>query len=244
MVPTRIGGASLCAVSLSFASLMAILLEYQKRGFDATDRAAKMCGIVLARQEGGWSRVMPFSEALKLTVKRKAAFRCCRCHEIGIDIHHIVPEAEGGPDDIDNAAPLCQNCHARFGANPEKQKEIRQMRDFWYEVVEERYHGDQSQFAKLNETILNIQQASKAEMDELRKELRTEVIEEVKALRVIQQEAFEKLNYVPVVDLPRQANSALSASVAFLGVGIGSGSSSANAQSASSPDFPGNLQKK
>jgi hypothetical protein len=43
---------------------------------------------------------MAFLEALKLEVKRKAAFRCCRCHEIGIDIHHIIPEAQGGPDDI------------------------------------------------------------------------------------------------------------------------------------------------
>src|SRR5437016_1760860 len=42
------------------------------------------------------------------------------------------PQAQGGSDDIDNAAPLCQNCHARFGANPEKRTEIRLMRDWWY----------------------------------------------------------------------------------------------------------------
>ena len=148
---------------------------------------------------------MPFSEALKLEVKRMAAFRFCRCHEVGIDIQHIIPEAQGGPDEIDNAAPLCQNCHARFGANTEKRKEIRQMRDWWYEVVEEKYHGDQSQFEKLNETILKTQQARKAEMDELRKEL----IEEVRAIRVIQEQATEKLKYVAVVDLPRQANTAV-----------------------------------
>jgi hypothetical protein len=47
---------------------------------------------------------MPFSEALKLLVKRKSDFRCCRCSEVGIDIHHIVPEAQGGPNAIDNAA--------------------------------------------------------------------------------------------------------------------------------------------
>src|SRR5262245_33993057 len=78
---------------------------------------------------------MPFSESLKVQVKKMAAFRCCRCHDIGVDIHHIIPQAHGGTDDIDNAAPLCQNCHDRFGANPEKRKEIRQMRDWWYEVV-------------------------------------------------------------------------------------------------------------
>ena len=63
---------------------------------------------------------MPFSEKVKLEVKRKAAFRCCRCQAIGIDVHHIIPESEGGSDDIDNATPLCQNQHDQFGDNPKK----------------------------------------------------------------------------------------------------------------------------
>src|SRR5262245_51462399 len=100
---------------------------------------------------------MPFSQGLKDQVNRMAAFRCCRCHEVGIDIHHIIPQAQDGSDDIDNAAPLCQNCHSRFGGNPEKRREIRQMRDWWYEVVQEKYHGDQSAIEKLNETLLKVQ---------------------------------------------------------------------------------------
>jgi SOS-response transcriptional repressor LexA len=82
---------------------------------------------------------MSFTEQTRLAVKRKAAFRCCRCHEIGIDIHHIIPQHEGGPDDIENAAPLCQNCHSLLGDNPRKRSEIRQMRDWWYSIVAERY---------------------------------------------------------------------------------------------------------
>jgi len=160
--------------------------------------------------------IMPFSEALKLEVKRMAAFRCCRCHEIGIDIHHIIPQAAGGSDDIDNAAPLCQNCHSRFGANPEKRKEIRQMRDWWYEVVIEKY-GDQSQFEKLNETILKAQQLSKADLDEVRKE----VIDEVRALRRIQEEALERIKYVSISGLSSTANSAVSATSVMVRTDLG-----------------------
>jgi HNH endonuclease len=157
---------------------------------------------------------MPFSEALKLQVKKMADFRCCRCREIGIDVHHIIPQAEGGSDDINNAAPLCQNCHDRFGANPEKRKEIRQMRDFWYELVQERHYSDQSRFEKLNETLLKIQHtqtqaASKTEVDELR----TVVINELKSVRKSQEQAIELLKSVPVPDIPRVANTAVSASV-------------------------------
>lgn len=85
---------------------------------------------------------MPFSEKIREEVRRKALFRCCRCQEIGIDIHHIVPQRAGGSDEIENAAPLCQNCHDKFGANPEKRKEITQMRNVWYEIVEQKYFSN------------------------------------------------------------------------------------------------------
>lgn len=101
---------------------------------------------------------MGFSESIKLEVKRKAAFQCCRCRYVGVEVHHIIPQEYGGSDDIDNAAPLCANCHAHFGGNPEKRKEIRQMRDWWYEVVSSQLKGIQNsallgQIAELNEKI-------------------------------------------------------------------------------------------
>lgn len=38
--------------------------------------------------------------------------RCCLCGTLHkIQLHHIVPKEEGGADDIDNAVPLCPNCH-------------------------------------------------------------------------------------------------------------------------------------
>jgi HNH endonuclease len=154
---------------------------------------------------------MPFPPAVKLTVRRMAAFQCCRCHEIGVDIHHIIPQAQGGSDDIDNAAPLCPNCHDWFGGNPEKRKQIRDMRDWWYDVIKEKYPtGGQSQFEKLNETLLKIQDshATTAELDQLR----TEVIEAVNGIRALQEQAAESLKYVAVADIPRQANTAIFAS--------------------------------
>ena len=96
---------------------------------------------------------MPFSEKLKLKVKQKAAFRCCRCQNIGIDVHHIIPIKDGGTDDIDNAAPLCQNCHDQFGDNPTKRKEIIQMRYWWYKRCEQKYSNKNYDELRLLEGI-------------------------------------------------------------------------------------------
>jgi hypothetical protein len=84
---------------------------------------------------------MPFSEADKVEVKRKAGFRCCMCQQMGVEVHHILPEKHGGTDHIGNAAPLCPNCHNYFGDNPIKRKEITQMRDWWYGVAKIKYPG-------------------------------------------------------------------------------------------------------
>lgn len=96
---------------------------------------------------------MAFSEELKLEVKKKAMFKCCRCQSIGVEVHHINPQHENGEDNFDNAAPLCPNCHTWFGDNPIKKKEIRQMRDNWYEVVEKMYSGPASEIFPLVKKI-------------------------------------------------------------------------------------------
>ncbi|MFH1717683.1 MAG: DarT ssDNA thymidine ADP-ribosyltransferase family protein [Planctomycetota bacterium] len=94
---------------------------------------------------------MSFSENLKQEVKEKAAFRCCRCQAIGVQVHHIEPESEGGPDTVENAAPLCPCCHDYFGANPQKRKEIKHMRDWWYQRVELQYPNKYATFEQLSE---------------------------------------------------------------------------------------------
>ncbi len=77
---------------------------------------------------------MAFSEALKTTVRRRAHLCCCVCHRFGVEVHHIVPELEGGSDTDENAAPLCPSCHETYGANPQKRRLIREARDLWVEI--------------------------------------------------------------------------------------------------------------
>ncbi len=85
---------------------------------------------------------MTFTESTKLAVKQRAHFACCLCHALGVEVHHIVPQAAGGSDDEDNAAPLCPSCHEVYGANPVKRKFIRETRDFWYDLCDRRYGTD------------------------------------------------------------------------------------------------------
>lgn len=76
---------------------------------------------------------MPFPESLKLEAKRLANFRCVVCHNVWVEVHHLTPQKEGGPDTLDNAAPLCGSCHSQFGGNPDLRKQMREMRDWWWE---------------------------------------------------------------------------------------------------------------
>ena len=60
-----------------------------------------------------------------------------------MEVHHIVPEADGGPDTIDNAIVLCFDCHADAGHyNPRQPRgtkfspaELRAARDMWFLIV-------------------------------------------------------------------------------------------------------------
>ena len=108
---------------------------------------------------------MAFSEALKLNIKKKAHFACCMCKALGVEIHHIVPESENGPDTEDNAAPLCPSCHAAYGANPQRRRFIRELRDFWYEICANRYFLDTQQLHAISEALKGL--ASKEDLERL-----------------------------------------------------------------------------
>lgn len=100
---------------------------------------------------------MGFPESIKKEVRERAAFQCCRCHKVGIEVHHIIPEEYGGADDIGNAAPLCPNCHDDFRANPEKRKAIFEMREWWYNRVKVIYGPPvipMKMLEKLNENLI------------------------------------------------------------------------------------------
>lgn len=81
---------------------------------------------------------MAFTDKTKLIAKQKSAFRCCICHKPFVEVHHIIPQEAGGSNDIENAAALCATCHDLYGGNPEKRKIIRQMRDHWWELMNQR----------------------------------------------------------------------------------------------------------
>lgn len=61
-----------------------------------------------------------------------------------MQLHHIVPEANGGPDTTDNCIPLCLECHEEVGsynpAHPIGRKftepELKRHRDVWFDFVE------------------------------------------------------------------------------------------------------------
>jgi len=49
--------------------------------------------------------------------------RCCICHRfcgVKIETDHIQPKSEGGSDDIENAIPVCFECHAEIHSYNDK----------------------------------------------------------------------------------------------------------------------------
>lgn len=96
---------------------------------------------------------MAFSEKIKLIVKKKSHLQCCLCKEIGIEIHHIIPQSENGANIESNAAPLCPTCHEIYGDNPKKRKFITEARDLWYEICETRYRFDTKELVELKNTV-------------------------------------------------------------------------------------------
>lgn len=107
---------------------------------------------------------MPFSESVKLEVRRRAQLKCCICRDIGVEIHHIIPQANGGEDTVENAAPLCPSCHEKYGDNPKKRKFIREAREVWYEYCG--FQTAQQDLPKLLERV-----ASKDDIQALRDEV-------------------------------------------------------------------------
>ena len=104
---------------------------------------------------------MAFPDSIKKEALSKAHFKCVACHDPFVEVHHITPQSEGGPDTLDNAAPLCAGCHHTYGANPVYRKQIRQMRDLWYDICEKRFSPSGLEFGRqlneLNETLRTVQ---------------------------------------------------------------------------------------
>lgn len=87
---------------------------------------------------------MPFPRDIRDLALVKSRRRCCVCHEFGgrsVNVHHIVQEADGGANTLDNAICLCLRCHAEAGhfnsRHPLGTKyspdELKAHRDQWWE---------------------------------------------------------------------------------------------------------------
>jgi hypothetical protein len=118
---------------------------------------------------------MSFAEALKSKVRKKAHLSCCLCKAIGVEVHHIIPQEEGGPDTEDNAAPLCPSCHETYGANPQKRKFIREARDLWYEICEKRYASDVDKLEEIKRLLQHT--VSYEDFQSFKEELLSHIIE-------------------------------------------------------------------
>lgn len=86
---------------------------------------------------------MPFSDKIKADALTRSGRHCCLCHKhigVNVEVHHIIQEAKGGTNTLDNAIVLCFDCHATVGhynpdhprGNKYKPEELRKQRDFWW----------------------------------------------------------------------------------------------------------------
>ena len=103
-----------------------------------------VCGMHHVRPHGSiHASVMPFPKKIRETVLVRSHRRCCVCHKFAgrnVNVHHIVQEADGGENTIDNAICLCLPCHADAGhfnsRHPLGTKyspdELRAHRDQWW----------------------------------------------------------------------------------------------------------------
>ena len=149
---------------------------------------------------------MPFSDAIKSIVKKKADFSCCICHKKYVEVHHIKPQAEGGQDTEDNAAPLCPSCHELYGANPTKRKFIRETRDHWYEICAKGYSENLFQYKELLKDFVTKEQLDiakgqivdsiKSFVDELLPNIKTESERNVTTVLSIAKNLINKKEYI------------------------------------------------
>lgn len=90
---------------------------------------------------------MPFPPQVREQALVKSRRRCCVCHEFAgraVNVHHIIQEADRGPNTLDNAIVLCLRCHAEAGhfnsrhpiGTKYSPSELKKHRDSWWALTE------------------------------------------------------------------------------------------------------------
>lgn len=88
---------------------------------------------------------MPFSDKEAIELLAQCHRRCCICHRFcgfKMELDHIDPKGENGPDTIDNAIPVCFECHAEIHAYNDKHprgrkyrpEELKKHKEQWLEL--------------------------------------------------------------------------------------------------------------
>lgn len=91
---------------------------------------------------------MGFSSKIQSEILVASARHCCVCHRyrgVKVEIHHILPQEQGGQDTFENAIPLCFDCHSDaghyFAKHPKGTKfspqELKKHKETWFNIVKE-----------------------------------------------------------------------------------------------------------
>lgn len=91
---------------------------------------------------------MPFPKEVRDEILVSSARHCSVCHRykgVKVEVHHIVQEADGGPNDFENGICLCFDCHCDAGHynshHPKGTKispaELRKHKEAWEKLVTE-----------------------------------------------------------------------------------------------------------
>lgn len=89
---------------------------------------------------------MPFPREVRDQILVDSARHCCVCHRykgVKVEVHHIIQEADGGENTLDNAICLCFDCHSDAGHynshHPKGTKfqpsELRKHKEAWRKIV-------------------------------------------------------------------------------------------------------------
>jgi HNH endonuclease len=89
------------------------------------------------------SRFTPEASVRLLVDSKRHCCLCWRWCGQRVQLHHIVPDANGGPGDYENGIPVCLDCHAEIESRSNMGRkftpeELREHRDRWFATVRER----------------------------------------------------------------------------------------------------------